>query len=167
MSGVEVEEYVSMAPGDNNKVQFGSPDLEEPFTVSVWADVLEVHGAQVAATYAADYYAQKPAVTINLFGKGKVIYLGAMGDAAFYAGVTQWIIELANLQPLLETPQGVEVGERWNGNQRLLFILNHTQQEQEIHLHGSYTNILTETEIQGKIKIAAIDFALLAAVVND
>ena len=163
MSGVEVEEYVSMAVDSVNAVQFGLPNVEESFTASIWADVLQPKGAYVVARYEDDYYAGKAAVTINSFGRGKVIYLGTMGDAAFYAGVTQWIAELANLQPLLETPAGVEAAERWNGDQRLLFILNHTQQEKRINLDGSFTDLFSGEVIQSNITIAPADLALLAA----
>lgn len=92
-----------------------------------------------------------------------MIYLGTMGDANLYAALARWISELANLQPLLETPPGVEVAERWKGDQRLLFDLNHTDREQMVQLDGSYCELISGKTAQDLIMIAPTDLALLAA----
>ena len=89
-----------------------------------------------------DFYAGKPAATLNHFGKGKVIYLDALGDGDYYETVARWSASLAGINPLLETPAGVEVVERWQEEQRILFVLNHTVSTQSIQLGQQYTNLL-------------------------
>jgi beta-galactosidase len=153
MSGVEVQEYVSMPLDANNRVQFSLPNLEEEFTASVWADVLEPHGAAVVARYADDYYAGKAAVTLNRFGEGRVIYLGTMGDGDYYASVARWVLELAGIRSLLNAPAGVEVAERWQGDQRLLFVLNHSGAAQTITLDGSYTDLVSGERKTGAVEL--------------
>ncbi len=160
MAGVEVEEYVSMPEDQDSQVQFGLPNLEEEFTASVWADVLNPTTAKIVARYSHDYYADQAAVTINALDKGKVIYIGTMGDANFYAGITKWILEIAGITPLLDTPAGVEVTERWQGNQRLLFVLNHTEESKIITLPAAYIDLLGEKK-SSEITIASFDVVVL------
>ncbi|HXF63342.1 MAG TPA: Beta-galactosidase C-terminal domain, partial [Caldilineaceae bacterium] len=40
------------------------------------------------------------------------------------------------------TPAGVEVCTRWQGNQPLVFVLNHTAEEQTVVLPGGYMPLL-------------------------
>jgi beta-galactosidase len=149
LAGVTIEEYVSMPHDGSNKVQFGLPNLEEEFTTYIWADLLIPTTAQPVAYYAEDYYAGHAAVTINAYGDGKAIYLGTLGNDNFYTGITQWILELSNIQPLFETPDGVEVSERWKKGKRFLFVLNHTAENQEINLDGEYVDLLSDKSISG------------------
>jgi beta-galactosidase len=162
MAGVEVEEYVSLPEDEDSKVHFTLPNLEEEFTASVWADVLKPTTARVAARYSQDYYANQAAVTMNTFGDGKVIYIGTMGDAGFYQSITEWVLGLANLEPLLDVPPGVEITERWNGSQQLLFILNHNTSVCEISLPDKYKDIISEKNVNGDISIAPYDVLVLA-----
>jgi beta-galactosidase len=142
MSGLEVEEYVSMPPDGDNAIQFCHNDLQGEFTASVWADVLETKGAQVVGRYTQDYYAGKAAATINLFGDGRVIYLGTMGDVAFYRTIARWVAGLAGVAPLLESPRGVEVAQRCSEKGRLLLLMNHSNSEQMVELGNSYCDLL-------------------------
>jgi beta-galactosidase len=161
LAGVEVEEYVSMPVDEDSEVQFGLPDLEDEFAASVWADVLRPTTAKVVARYTKDYYAGEAAATINLFDHGKVVTLGTMGDAAYYEAVVRWITGLAGISSLMDTPKGVEVAERWRGDQRILFILNHTGQEQDVQLDRSYTNMLDEKVIEGTLNIPPLDLMVM------
>ncbi|MCJ7625153.1 MAG: beta-galactosidase, partial [Anaerolineaceae bacterium] len=163
MAGVEVEEYISMPIDEDSEVQFGLPNLEQEFTASVWADVLKPTTAKVVARYSKDYYAKNAAATINAFGNGKVVYLGTMGDGTYYDAVVSWISELAGISPILNSPAGVEVTERWQGDIRVLFILNHSNKVQHITLDAKYTNALTDGIVEGIISINPFDVTILKA----
>lgn len=161
MSGIEIEEYISMAPDQDNQVQFGLPEIEDEFPASVWADVIEPKGAMVIARHTQDFYANKPAATINRFEKGKVIYLGSMGDRAYYKAIARWIVGLAGITPLIETPAGVEVTERWQGEQRILFVLNHNAQPQTLTLNTAYKNLLTDQTLHDTIQLEPFGVLIL------
>jgi beta-galactosidase len=137
------------------------PELNAAFPTSTLADVLEPKGAQVIARHVHDFYAGKPAATLNHFGKGKAIYLGALGDGAYYETVARWSASLAGINPLLETPAGVEVVERWQREQKIVFILNHTAQPQIITLKSNFTNLLTDQTIVDEINIEPLGVLLL------
>lgn len=161
LCGIEVEEYISMAPDQGNQVQFDLPELKPVFPTSTLADVLEPKGAQIIARHVHDFYAGKPAATLNQFGKGKVIYLGALGDGAFYESVARWLSNLANLTPMLEAPAGVEVAERWQGEQKIIFVLNHTPQPQTITLKSNFTNLLTDQTLTGTVQFEPLGVLIL------
>jgi beta-galactosidase len=161
LAGVEVEEYISMPVDEDSGVQFTLPGLEDEFSASVWADVLKPTTAQVIAHYSKDFYADQPAATCNLYGDGKVIYLGVMGDANFYGAIARTLSMLSDISPVLETPTGVEAAERWREDQRLLFILNHTQSGQDIQLHGKYEDLLTGKSVKETIALPPLDVTIL------
>lgn len=153
LCGIEVDETISMPSEQGNQIQFDLPELNAAFPTSTLADVLEPKGAQVIARHMQDFYAGKPAATLNQFGKGKVIYLGALGDGAYYETVTRWVSTLAGISPLLETPTGVEVVERWQDEQRILFALNHTESIQSIQFSGTFTNLLDGMSYTGTVSL--------------
>ena len=161
MCGIEVQEYISMPPEQGNQIQFDLPELNAAFPTSALADVLEPKGAQVIAHHVHDFYAGKPAATLNLYGKGKVIYLGAIGDGAYYESITRWVVSLAGINPLLEPPPGVEVAERWQGEQRIMFVLNHTAQSQPLTLNASFKNLLTDQKLAGENSIEPFGVLIL------
>jgi beta-galactosidase len=161
MAGVEVEEYISMPVDEDSQVQFCLPNLQAEFLVSVWADILKPTTAEVVARYSKDFYAGQAAATLNTFGKGKIIYLGALGDANFYESITNWILELADVKSLLNSPAGVEVTERWQGDQRLLFVLNHNDNAHEIKFGSRYLDLLSGEEIDRCATIAPREVLIL------
>jgi beta-galactosidase len=161
MCGIEIEEYISMPVDEDNRVRFGIPELEDEYPTAVWADVIEPKGAQVVAWHTQDFYADKPAATINQFKNGKVIYLGIMGDTAYYDAIARWISGMSGVESLLKAPAGVEVAERWQGDQRLLFVLNHINETQKLSLDGSYEDLLTGKVHKGDASIAALGVLIL------
>ena len=167
LCGVEVDEYDSLPRDTSNTLEFTVPELTSsaPLSVKVWCDVLRSNGATVVARYTRDYYAGKPAITLNELGQpegGRVVYIGTVGNVDLYQVLAGWLLDLADVQPLLTAPEGVEVTERWDRDRRLLFVLNHTDQEQQIILDGHYKNLLNGSEgLEGTTAIASLDVAVL------
>ena len=128
---------------------------------SVWADIITPTTAKPIARYSQDYYANQAAATINAFGNGKVIYLGTLGGANFYNSITRWVLDLVDIHPLLETPTGVEVTERWQGEQRLLFVLNHTAVSQEVTLEDNYVDLISEKHISNTLTLKPFEVLIL------
>jgi beta-galactosidase len=163
MSGIEVEEYISMPHYEENEIQFNHPELEDKYPVPIWADVLEPKEAVPIAKYTQDFFADKSAASINIYGDGKVIYLGALGEFEYYADITRWLLTMTGIAPLLNVPAGVEITERWQGEQRLLFLLNHTEQEQKVDLEEGFTNLTDGKDAKETVIIPPLDVLILAA----
>ena len=163
LCGVEVDEYDSLAHNMSNELELALPGLavNSPVAARVWCDVLTPTTASVLATYTKDYYAEKPALTLNQFGKGQVVYVGTVGDDRLYQSLTGWLLQKSDVTPLLAVPEGVEVTERLQGEQRLLFLLNHTNDRQEIILDGEHTDILLNMVLDKTASLAPRDVMIL------
>jgi beta-galactosidase len=146
LCGAEVEEYASMPIDLDGEIKFSAPGLPTvPFNACVWCDVLKSNGAQVIAHYQKDYLKGKPAITLNQFDKGKVIYMGTMGEASFYSTIVAWSLRLAGVEPSLTTPKGIEVSEQWQDGQRLLYLLNHTKEAKRFTLDKRFKVLLNDS----------------------
>ena len=162
LCGMTVEEYDSLPEGVTQPLQFTIPARPDQ-VARVWYDVLAPQGAQVIARYTQDYYKGKPAITLNTYGKGRVLYVGVFGNDPLYETFMSWLLASVGVEGVLSAPEGVEVAERWQGNRRLLFVLNHTEQAQDVVLPGRYTNLLNgQSGLTGTVTLAGRDVLILA-----
>jgi len=157
--GVEVEEYDSLLFDFTNEIRFDGKG-NRSYPVHTWCDILAPSTSEVIARYTQDYYAGKPAITLNEFGKGKAIYVGTFGERNFYQHLVDWALHEAGIIPKYDAPQGVEICERRSDNQRILFILNHTQKEQQVQLDGTYRDLLADKPASGKMTIPPLGVAI-------
>jgi beta-galactosidase len=163
LCGVEVEEYDSLSSTMQNCLEFTLPELVEAGepTVGVLCDILKPTNAKVVARYVQDYYAGKPAITINQFGEGQVVYVGAVGDKQLYDVLAAWLLRLTRIKPVLTALDGIEVTERWQDNKRLLFVLNHTKDQQKIVFDKCYRSLMDDSILEGEIFMSPHDVLIL------
>jgi len=155
--GIVVEEYDSLPPGVEQVLEFSLSELSvtNPPSASILCEILMPRGSEVIARYTRDYYASKPAITLNHFGNGQAVYVGTVGASPLYDTLAGWLLGVAGVRRLVAAPSGVEVAERWQGDRSLLFVLNHTEHVQEITLNGLYTNLLNGKDtIEGTIVVS-------------
>jgi beta-galactosidase len=156
LCGVEVDEYDTLPTDVNVPLALELPGLSAaPPAVQarLWCDVLTPTGAQVVARYQGQYYAGRPAITLNPFGQGQTVYVGTMGDAALHDAIVGWLVDAASVSPVLTTPEGVEAVSRWQDDDRLLFLLNHGDQVQQVALPQPMIDLLTEQTAQGRVTL--------------
>lgn len=125
--GLTVEEWAIPPDDRSNRVCLsGTPGLAPSYTSSFWAEVIHPEGAETIATFEKEYYAGKPAITRHTFGQGEAWYLGSELEPAFYYDLIKLLAFRANIKPLLDVPENVEVCERSGHGKRFLFLLNHS-----------------------------------------
>ena len=163
--GVEVEDYDSLSSHMQNCLEFTIPELVDTacVTVGVLCDILKPTSANVVARYQQDYYAGKPAITLNQYGAGRAIYIGAVGDEQLYDVLAKWLLDTTGIQNTFTVPSGVEIAQRSQGDQILHFVLNHTNSLQTIHLENHHTNLLTRKQLQGDVQLEPLDVLILAS----
>lgn len=142
LAGVEVEEYYA---------------LEEPVplisawqsrmagTSRLWAERLHPLTAdtEILATWSASngWLDGTPAVTRHPVGTqgGQVLYVGALLNDELQSDLTDWLLGVANVEPVVKNaPRGVEVCRRVANDGRIVFIVtNHTRQEAKLRLPAS------------------------------
>ena len=128
---------------------------------SIWSEILETQGAEVVASYQRGEFAGKPAITRNRFGEGQVIYIGVFSDERFYERIAFWLISEARISPPLTSSPGIEITERWLGDHRLLFLINHNIQPRPIRLNQAHIDLITSKHLSGTVYLGARDVMIL------
>jgi beta-galactosidase len=148
--GLEVLEFDPLPPGEENHLTFkGAFPTSHLHPARIWCDLIEPGECQILATYAKDFYAGRPAMTMNSYGLGKAVYLGTMSHQHFYYDLIVWLRQICNLYPLLKVPDTVEVSMREKGDTRMYFLLNHQNTSVRIQLYKPAHDFLTGATLQG------------------
>jgi beta-galactosidase len=148
--GMEVLEFDPIPPGEENHLAFkGVFATSHLHPARLWCDLIEPKGCQVLATYSKDFYAGIPAMTMNVFGLGKAIYIGTMSHQHFYNDFVGWLRQMCNLHPLLKVPENVEVSMRQKDGVRVYFLLNHQNSPVRIQFYKPMHDFLTGNTFSG------------------
>jgi beta-galactosidase len=148
--GLEVLEFDPLPPGEENHLNFkGAFPTSHLHPARLWCDIIEAKGCTVLATFAKDFYAGHPAMTMNTFGLGKAIYIGTMSHQHFYEDLVVWLRQMCNLQPLLKVPDTVEVSLRQKDHTRIYFLLNHQNTPVRIQFYKPMHDFLTGSAVAG------------------
>ena len=152
LCGVTIQDYDSLPEGAGQGLEFTSVMPVGDAQANVWCDVVTPQGAEVIARYTANYYAGEPAVTLNRAGDGHAIYVGTAGNRALYDTLAPWLLNLADVSVPFKEQEGLELIERSQGDTRLRFVLNHSNETQRLTAHGY--DLLTERAVEGEVTVA-------------
>jgi beta-galactosidase len=159
--GVTVEDYLPIYSAKQG-VKFSSAFAGADAECGLWADILQPAGAEVVGSYTAGEHAGKAAVTINTFGKGRAVYVGADLDAASLAKVLRTLTASAGVRPAIDVPAGVEMTVRRSGDKQWMFLLNHTSIAQTVTIAKPITDLLTKQALSGTIELTGYGVRVLA-----
>ncbi len=161
--GIHVEEFDPLTPEMTNQVIIKEGTLQGTYPVALWGEFIHLEGAQALGVFASDYYANNPALTVNSFGQGHAYYLATQYNNELLDKLTQQLCQQANISPILEAPEGIEVTRRVrNDGKSVYFLLNHTEQAQLVTLPtGSFTSLLDGKNVSGQVAVDAVDAVVL------
>jgi beta-galactosidase len=153
--GMEVMEFDPLPQGEENHLNFkGAFPTSHLHPARIWCDLIEPKECQVLATYAKDFYAGRPAMTMNTFGLGTAVYIGTMSHQHFYYDLIVWLRQMCNLFPLLKVPDTVEVSMRQKDNTKIYFVLNHQTSHVRLQFYKPVHDFLTGATLQGNYDLA-------------
>lgn len=164
--GIWAEEIDCLGEGERNLVQGlagNASGLQGPYQVRHLCELLHTETAQALATYRDDFYAGRPAVTVNRFGNGKAWHVASRNDLQFqrdfFAGI---INELALPQAVdADFPPGVVATARTDGESTWVFVQNFTAQQQLVTLPEGYTDSMTDAAAVGETVLLPWDCRVL------
>jgi beta-galactosidase len=157
--GITLKDYVPLYFGKPG-VKFG-PELSGPDgTTQVWADLLKPETASTLAKYTREYDGEV-AVTVNHFGKGKAIYIGADLDPMSLARVLRTALAMSGSNSMFGAPGGVEITRRRAGDREWVFVLNHSDKEQKVTLPRKFKSVLSGDIVEGSVELKAYEVAVL------
>jgi len=148
--GLKVEEFAPLAEGEQVTL---TGQGGESLSADLWADVIDLQGAEALATFAEGWYAGRAAVTRHRVGAGTAYYVGTRLDASGLDWLLEDAARSAQLPAPLPVPAGVEVLTRrgqpqQNGAEesRYLFVLNHSGAPVEVTLPAGL-DLLTDRRV--------------------
>jgi len=161
--GIHVEEFDPFTPEMSNELAIQEEPLQGTYPCTLWGELIHLEGAQALGVFTSDYYANQPALTMHSFGQGRAYYLATQPSDELLVRLARLLCQQANVAPVLQSPEGVEVTKRVRADGRAVyFLLNHTEQAQQVTLPmGCFTSLLDEKRVEGSVEIAAVGVIVL------
>ena len=128
--GLRMEEIDGLYDFEENEgvpVPGNGLGLEKKYQAKHLCELVRLQGAVPLMTYGKEFYAGKPVLTQNSYGKGTAYYVAADMETAFYEDTFRNILEKHGIEPLLpgvKLPEGVGVSSRETDNAKFLFLQN-------------------------------------------
>ncbi|WOE65283.1 beta-galactosidase [Aeromonas allosaccharophila] len=165
--GIWAEEIDSLYDHERNAIS-GLPNnelgLKGPYEVTQLCDLIQLEGARALASYDSDFYAGRPAVTVNDHGKGQAYYIASRNDLAFQRDFFGKLIEELALPRALATelPLGVTAQRRTDGEQEFIFLQNYTSEARAVLLPSAYTEMSSGQPLTGELALEAYGCCVLS-----
>ena len=157
--GIWAEEIDSLGDDDSNQIQGlagNKADLRGPYQVRHLCELIHLETADAVAHYREDFYANRPAVTVNQVGSGKAWYIASRNDAAFQRDFFGSIIRELKLPRALESqfPMGVTAHRRTDGESEFIVVQNYSNKAQTLTLPATFIDMVTEQSVEGNITLS-------------
>ncbi len=153
LTGVWAEEIDALYPDMKNSIKIGErfPELQGEHECGLVCDLIHAETAEVVGVYGSDFYAGRPALTRNRFGKGYAWYVASDPNQEFVNRLIGYICGDLRISPLLKAPKDVEVTRRWKGRESFTFVLNHNAAPVEVDFgHQRYLDLLSGASVSGR-----------------
>ena len=158
--GIWDEETDTLTPQERNSVipVEGKPlGLSASYEARDYFALIHAEGARVLATYGSDFYAGRPALTVNAYGKGQAYYMASRNSEAFLSDFYGQLAQDLGLMRSLpaQLPEGVSAQVRSDGENRFVFVMNFNAAPASVTLDsGVYESLISGEKIQGVLSLA-------------
>ncbi|MGF7030835.1 beta-galactosidase [Paenibacillus mucilaginosus] len=166
--GIWSEEIDGLHDGQTNSVVAaeGAPSaLKASYEAYELCDLLHLEGAEALASYGDDFYAGRPALTVNRLGEGKAYYIASRNKAPFHDDFYGSILAETGVKPVLPgtLPEGVTAQKRTDGEHDYVFLLNFSSSEAVVELQqaGDYTELLSGRPVEPSVKLDGFECLVL------
>jgi beta-galactosidase len=159
MLGLTVLDWLPLSDGEGVKLDFADGTQGR---ADLWSEMIELHGADVVATFSGTRLDGRPAITRHASGSGLAIYLGTRLDELAMARVIRSACGDARVEPVMEVPAGVEVVRRDMARSSILFLLNHRDVDVDVPITQAGTNLVDGAQVHaGLLRIGPFGAAVI------
>jgi beta-galactosidase len=166
--GIWAEEIDALYDGDANgvvPVTGNALGLEGEYEARELCDLIHAETAQVLATYALDFYAGRPALTVNEVGEGRAYYVASRNEDRFLDDLYRALAKQVGVRRSLdaELPVGVSAQVRTDGEREYVFLMNYGAQPTSVELGEAVcTDLFTGEPVGGKTTLDVYGVMVLA-----
>ena len=157
--GIWVEEQDALPENESNRFFYENAE----YPAEMLCDIMHLEGAESVSLYEEDFYRGTPVITKNRFGEGTAWYIGTRSDRKFYHRLLMDIFRETGVESVMQTPDGVEAAVRENKNGKIVFLLNHTNEEKDILIGDNCVEMITGRGIKAgeSLRMDGKDVAVL------
>lgn len=157
--GIEVLELETLLEDEHNQIDF----QDQRFVTKDYSAIIDVLDAEVLSRYQTDFYQGTPAVTKKPFGAGASYYLAARTNSDFLAAFYQKLIEKLELRrtAIAEALPEVSIQTRVGTQRDYSFIMNFSEEEQQLVLKQPVTDLETNEHLVGAITLAPYEVRIV------
>ncbi|MFN8371359.1 MAG: beta-galactosidase [Anaerolineae bacterium] len=161
--GIYAEEWDALMPHETGEIQLAANvlGLQGVYQFRDYAELIHSESAQTLATYNSDFYTGRPALTVNAHGSGHAYFIAARTEDRFLDDFYGSVLRQANITPPLTVPTGVSVQVREGEDQRYLFLMNFSQQSQQISVGAGFHDALIDKPAAEALVLAPYGMAIL------
>lgn len=167
--GIWDEEIDTLTPEERNHVLPAAGNglgLTGSYEARDYCALIHAEGARVLAVFGSDFYAGRPALTVNEYGDGQAYYVASRNDEAFLDAFLGGLAVKVGLETALPgaLPEGVSAAVRVNGPRRFVFVMNFNPDPVSIDLGGGqYTRLLEGGSVSGTLDLPGYGVEVLAS----
>lgn len=165
--GIWSEEIDSLYDYDVNCITFNENNIlniKGDYETGELCDLIHTEGAEVLAIYKSDFYAGKPALTVNSFGEGKAYYIASRNKENFNDKFYNSLIETLSLKRTINAglPKGVTAQLRTDGIKDFVFLMNFTPNEVTFELDDKiYEDLLSNIKLDKKMVLSGFGLKIM------
>lgn len=160
--GIWAEEINTLMPDEHVLITTGNG---RTYHVGQYCESIHPETASVLGHFENGCYEGQPALTVHPFGDGKAYYMASENEQIFYDVFYEDLIAGMGIQPVLSSviPEGVSVQKRTDGTQDYVFMMNFTEELQNISLDSaeSYENMLSEEQVPDQLQLDPYEYVIL------
>lgn len=158
--GLWVEEVDSLYDCESNRTTWNG----KSYSLKELCEICHPTTCETLAVYETDFYAEKPVLTKNQFGKGVAYHVSASADTDFFHALYAKLAAACDLTYAIRTavPDGVSLTWRQSDTEKLIFVQNFGDSAAAVQLDQPYENVLTGETVSGSLNIEKYGFAVLA-----
>lgn len=142
--GIWNEEIDTLYPNDVNSVVL-TDGSDTVFDAVDYCELIHAETADILAEYGSDFYAGRPAVTVNKYGDGKAYYVAFRDKGDFTDKIVEKLLADEGVRASFDEklPYGVTAHSRTDGEKVCVFLQNFSHSNKTVKTRQVWTNIET------------------------